>query len=189
MSEGWLSEFAYWVASLVPRIGVMRVTHRGVKYKGGKTIVELGPGLYGWWPVFSDVESTPVTWLVQRLSRQILQTHDGQTVVVGGIVVYRVVDVVKWLTENWDADSSVSEICLSAIRGVIIEHDMASLQSNARSTVDNRLMKEAQKHLTEYGVEVRSVRLTDLAPARVLSLVHAQDVPKPNLITNMEVPQ
>jgi len=164
-------DFLVWL--LVPKRALVLYTEAGVKFKHGR-FERVDPGMHWYWEVTTEILTTETTWRVSRLPKQTLTTKDGQTVVAGGLLVWRVEDVAKFLTEIEDGDSAVEDVGLTGIRKVVVNQPLDKLQSTFRDVVDNALKNEIEEALSDYGVKVDIARLTDFAPARVLNLVHSQ---------------
>ncbi|MCI0673398.1 MAG: SPFH domain-containing protein [Myxococcaceae bacterium] len=166
---GWLGELAGWFAQWVPRLMHVRATEAGVRFIRGKAPRPLPPGLHLYWPITTEVESIATVRQVMALDSQVAVTRDGHTVVAGGLVVYRIVDAVKFLAENYDAHDSVKDVAQAAVRQAVLAKEFQELRAG-RAAVENKLTAEVQKVLVDFGVEVEYVRLADLAGAQVLCL-------------------
>lgn len=155
------------VMNLLPRIYFMPAYEGGVLFIRGKNIKQIKAGPVFFWPITTTMETCPVTRQVLPILAQTCSTLDGKTIVLAGVLTYRVVDVVKFLVDNYEADESVQEIVSSVLRDVVSERDWDSLQANNRNTVDNALTRKAASMLDSYGCEVEKLRITSLAPAKV----------------------
>lgn len=164
----WIGELARAVGAWVPRLIHIQVNESGIKFVRDRAQV-LPPGLHVYWPLTTNVERAVTARCILDLDTQVLVTSDGITVMAGGVVAYRVVDVRKFLVDNFDADENIGEVCELALRRTIITQKLADLQTG-RAPIDNKLTGEVQKLMLPFGVEVEYVRLGDLAPAQVLYL-------------------
>lgn len=155
------------VMNLLPRIYFMPSYEGGVLFVRGKNIKEVKPGPVFYWPITTTIETCPVNRQVLAIPAQTCSTLEGKTVVLAGVLTYKVVDVKKFLVENFEADESVCEVVSSVLRDVVSERDWDALQANNRNTVDNALGRKAATLLESYGCVVERLRITSLAPARV----------------------
>jgi hypothetical protein len=100
---------------------------------------------------------------------QVLTTKDGQRVVVGTVVVYRIADVVQAIGErNWDHASTIADTTQVAIAGATL----AELRDGiAAESINERLTAAVRRQLRRFGVQVHRCSITDFADCRVLKLV------------------
>lgn len=122
------------------------------------------PGFHWIIPFYiQTVEKDVVVLRLVNLPAQSLTTSDGKTVVIGGVARVSITDIQKALLEVHDVEGAVRDACLGAI-GEIVE----------RSTWADMLKPEFRKDLLaavrdevrEFGVKVRSVKLSDKAHSR-----------------------
>lgn len=168
-----LGEGLHWIVSLLPRWQLLRSTEAAVRFgrTGNKTF--KGPKLIWWLPCLQDLEIVPVVRQVIDLEPQTLMTADEQTVIAGGVVVYRITDVEKYLVENWDAEQSIQEVACAALREAIVGKKVPEIQENDRKKVDNDLTRKAKDHLEEFGADVERMRLTSFSKAQIINYVGA----------------
>jgi regulator of protease activity HflC (stomatin/prohibitin superfamily) len=132
---------------------------------------QFGPGWVFWWPLFHTMTTCVTVRQVMPIQTETLQTKDGQTVIVGGVVTYTITDVHKYLAENYDADDSIHEITAACLREVVTDKTLEELMKNSRQSVDNALTKSAASLLEDFGVTVERMRITSFAPAQVINVV------------------
>jgi len=156
--------------NILPKIYFMPAYESGVLFIRGKHIKKVTPGPIFFWPLTTTIETCPTTRQVLPIPSQTCSTIDGKTIVLAGVLTYKVVDVVQFLVENYEADESVREIVSSVLRDVVSERDWKSLQANNRNTVDNALTRKAALMLSSYGCDVEKLRITSLAPAQVYQI-------------------
>jgi regulator of protease activity HflC (stomatin/prohibitin superfamily) len=165
-----LSAALQFFANLLPRFFFCPAYLGGVLFVRGKPAHVIKRGLVFYWPFTTSLEVCPTTRQVLPISAQTCSTLDGKTVVLAGVLTFRVTDVTKFLAENYEADDAVAEAVSSVLRDVVSERQWDALQENNRNVVDNALKRKATEILQDYGVEVEKLRLTSLAPAKVLQI-------------------
>lgn len=166
---GWIGDIVRWVLLVFPRLTLVRMTHRGIKFVR-ENAIEIGPGLHVWWPVTTEVETVPVVRQVIALAQQIIRTKDGKTVIADGVLVYSVGNVMVYLTENWDADQNIAEIAQAALRSAILSLTLEEIDSG-RVKLDNKLTREATGLLQPFGVSTEALKLVSCAEGQVM--IHA----------------
>jgi len=167
----WLNEAMLWIGQWIPRLLIVLSSERGIRYRNGRDVAILEPGLRVYWPIATKCQVVNVMRQVLNLSTQTLTTKDGKPVIVSGLVVYRIEDVELYLVDNHDADAGIDEVTCAEIRTVLIGLSLEEVQAERTSNrLDGRLKRAAAKSLKPFGVAVEECRLTDFAPARVLSI-------------------
>ena len=164
----WLGHVIEWVGSLIPRLKIVRATHAGVRFRHGKTPIEIKPGLCIYWPIVTEVDIIPVARQTHNLPSQSLTTKDGRKVVVGGVVVYSINDIVACMAKNWDVSDTINDITMCAITHVITKHDYDFIRANIAEQIQAELTKETRRKLKMYGVRVFRTALTDFATALII---------------------
>jgi regulator of protease activity HflC (stomatin/prohibitin superfamily) len=168
----WFSQVIEWFGSLIPRIKIVRATHAGVKFQRGKTIKLIQPGLIIYWPIVTEVDIIPVARQTHNLPTQCAVTKDRVPVSIGAVVVYRIKDVVKALSRNWDFNDTINDITMTALMPVVLLHTYDELIAQIGDESIQRVLTESvKKKLHRYGVAVASVGLTDFAKSMVVNNV------------------
>jgi regulator of protease activity HflC (stomatin/prohibitin superfamily) len=174
----WIGEALTWVADWLPRPRIVCLNEGGVQFWFGSRVRVVKPGWRLDWPAIATLEIIPVARQTLNLEPQTLMTSDSHPVVAGGVVVYRVSDVQRFLVSNVDADDGIAEAARAALRDAITDATLAQIQeSDGRKKIDRRLADGAQKLLESFGVSVEYVRLTDFSTAQVLNVVGAPSAP------------
>ncbi len=167
----WLAAITDRVFSVFPRLLLVQQTHRAVKFTGSKA-KELGPGLHIWWPLISEVEEIPVARQTVNLDIQVLVTKDGKTLAVGGVVVYSIKSAIDAIVRNYDHDETLSDVSMTAITEVVVNHTFDELMAALRGgTLERELTKRARRRLKAFGFKVDRCALTDITPCRAIRLL------------------
>ncbi len=172
----WIGAITEWFGKFIPRVVVLPVTDRAVKFVRGKKVVPLEPDLHVYLPFTTKFVQLPVVAQTLDLRPQKLTTADDKTVIVGSLISYEIVDIQKALAETFHVDSTIRDSVLRAVTRVVLGLSWNDLREMARKgTLDTRLKNEAQKALDPYGVRVIQMSLTDLAITKVYSLVNSNN--------------
>jgi regulator of protease activity HflC (stomatin/prohibitin superfamily) len=166
---GWLGDVVQALLQFVPRLVLIRETHRGVKFTRRGTTTEMAPGLRWWWPLICDIELVPVARQSIDLPSQTLQTADGVAIVASAVVVYEIAYAVKARTAAWDYDQTISDVARVAFRDHMLSKPWETLRKDPTSG-DKQLTASMRGALRPYGVRVLSVGITDMVKTYVLSL-------------------
>lgn len=164
----WIGSIVEWFGNFIPRVKIVRSTHGGLRFRRGKIVREIKPGLCVYLPLITEVEIIPVARQTHNLPSQSLLTKDGKQVVVGGVVVYAVKDVVACLSRNWDVSATIDDVTMCCISTIITTHDLEYLLANLTTTVQTALTKETRRKLSPFGVRVYRTALTDFSTCLVV---------------------
>lgn len=180
----WLSQFAEFIASLFPRLLVIRETHAAVKFVRGHRVKEMRPGLHVYWPLVTEYLEMPKVRQTINLNTQVVLTHDRKALAVSGIVVYEVQDAVKALSKSYDVDDTIGDVALTAVATVISQHTLGELMELQREgDLSTELTKACRARLYQFGIKIKSCALTDFAVSQVVTLLGqtggAQPLPLP----------
>ncbi len=163
----WLNTLIQAILSFIPRPIIVRATHGGVKWQFGYKVKELKPGWHWYWPLTTDVVVFVTARQTLHLPTQALITKDLKEVVVGGIVVYRIPDVLRAAAKvNWDVDTTIHDITQVAIVEVITHWNYVDLCNEISGKVKQHLTEVCRKELRQFGVYVQRAALTDFTTCR-----------------------
>src|SRR5262245_20747297 len=103
----WLNESFQMLAQFVPRVLVLDANMGAVKFVRGAKVVPLKPGLHLYWPLTTNVQSYPTARQADDLRSQSIVTKDGKTALVGGMIVYEVVDVGVLISQTFRPEQTI----------------------------------------------------------------------------------
>ncbi len=171
----WISRVFEALLSLFPRVIRVRATCRAVKWRYGKEVVQLDPGVYVYWPLVSEVDTVVTARQTQNIKPQVLLTRDGKQVMLAAAVVFWVRDAVRAIGErNWDISECMMDVTQSALAEFVSRYTLEQLMEGLHrdgAPVLKDLTGKVRKKLRTYGIHVQRVGLTDIAPCRVYRMV------------------
>jgi hypothetical protein len=164
---GWIGTIAEWVGRWVPRWVILDTTEAAIKYVKGRPVLCPGGQIHWYWPATTTWHEYPTARQTVRLETQTMESTDGKTFIVSGIITFEVKDLFALMTTTYSPDGTVQELAASAVHDICCEFTWEELQAEQRkATLKTKLRNEAQKQLRGYGVEVLKLQLTSLARAR-----------------------
>ena len=166
----WVPWLIKWLMGWVPHIGRVHRFQRGVKVSGQK--VKVISGWYFWLPHFSDIYVDNVVRKVVVLPEQLLTTHDGICVRVGGLLVYTIENIEVWLLENDDPDHGLLNEAARVLRDWVRRKTFEEIVKAGTSEMDELAMMCSDAVELEFGVDVRGLGLTNFARTRSMNLHH-----------------
>jgi regulator of protease activity HflC (stomatin/prohibitin superfamily) len=163
-----LSSLFEALLSIFPRLIVVEKTHGGVKFKRGKGVKELKPGLDIYWPLVTEVVTLPVVRQPIDLHPQVISLQNGP-VIVSGAIVYEIRDSVAALAETHDIDELIQNIGrVSLFKQLTGRKWSDTMAEHENGELRRLLTAEARKQLKKYGVHVFEMSLTDFAKCIVI---------------------
>lgn len=150
---------------------VIKGFEEGVVLTWGRYTRSIGPadGLFGTGfhivaPFYIETVIKDVVVLrVINLPAQSLTTRDGKTVVIGGVARASISDIRKATMDVDGVDGAVRDSCLGAI-GEMVEE--ATWEDMLTPAFRDGLLRRVRDEVREFGVKVRSVKLSDKALSR-----------------------
>lgn len=164
----WLSEAIHAAANLIPRLALIRQTHRGVFFTRG-TSREAKPGLHWYWPVWSELVAVCIARKTIDLPFQVLTSADGREVLVSVTVVYAIRDALQAMTVTDDITDTIRDLSQYAVKTVVSEKSIDQLRTDR--TVDALLTKRLRRDLQGYGVAIRRAFLSELGAPILIRMV------------------
>lgn len=170
----WIGSIADWVGKFFPRWEILDTTAGAIKFVRGSKVKVCGPGIHWYWPATTRFVAYPTARQAEDLRSQTFVTKDDKVIVVGGMIVYEVVNLEPLLAHTYDAPQTIKDISLTVVHDVCCQLTWEELKEQQRNgKLDRALRAEAKKVLEPYGVKVLKMMLTDCAPARVLKLLQS----------------
>lgn len=170
----WIGQIAGWIGQWIPRWTILDPTVDAVKYVKGVPKHCKGGRVHWWWPATTTFDTYPTARQADDLRSQTFMAADEDqdiVVVAGGMIVYEVVDIMKLLPTTYRASQAIKDIAITCIHSVCCELTWKELKAAQKSgKLDRKLKGEAQSALSDYGVRVLKVQLTDLTRARALKV-------------------
>lgn len=124
----------------------------------------FGTGFHWIAPFYIETVITDVVVLrVINLSAQSLTTKDGRTVVIGGIARASISDIRKATMDVDGVDGAVRDSCLGAI-GTLVEE--STWDEMLKAEFREELLRRVRDEVRDFGVKIKSVKLSDKAPSR-----------------------
>lgn len=189
----WLGQLVNWFSQFFPRFVLLDSTQGAVKFEGfflpswlrmyfdwfhgfngTMRFTQCGPGLHWYWPATTSFQVYPTEYQTDNLPSQTIETSDGKSISVGGMVTYTVPNLMLLLPRTHSAVKMVQVKVLAAIHEVLCKMSWDQLtQEQRKGTLNTKLRHAAQKQLTEFGVKIEECMLTDLARSRVYRLIQS----------------
>jgi regulator of protease activity HflC (stomatin/prohibitin superfamily) len=163
-----LGDLIQALLSLVPQLIVVEATHGGVRFRRGKIVKELKPGVHIYWPVVTEVVTLPVVRQPIDLPPQVITLQNGP-VAASAAIVYEIRDAVAALAETHDIDDLIENVGRVALFKQLTGSKWSdTMADHENGELRRHLTAEARKQLKKYGVHVFEMALTDFAKCVVI---------------------
>ena len=162
-------------ADLLPFVVVVAYQNIGI-LRFGKYHRTLAPGFHWKIPFIEDGYPENVVPTTIRLQPQTLTTRDDVSVVVEGVVRYRVTDVEAFITKIYDQRDLLLDTSMGAVLKQVRLMDFADL---ATTPPENKIASEIRRQVKDYGVSIDNFTFTDLGRIRSIRIIAGS--PLPNL--------
>lgn len=182
----WIGQIVEWVGKFIPRFTLLDSTAGAVKFEGfflppwlrkfkdPMRVTVLGPGLHWYWPATTSFQAYPTALQTDDLPSQTIETADGVTITVSGMITYRITDLGKLLPQTHSAYKLIQVLTLAAVHSTVCKLTKEQLSTEQRKgTLNTKLRNAVQKTLTDYGVDVEDCMLTDHAKSKVFRLIQS----------------
>jgi len=166
----WLAEIIGSLLSWLPRLELVKTTHRGVRH-GRRRAKLLEPGLHWWVPLIHEIQTAPVRRQTINLKPQTVQCK-ARAVTVSGTLTFEIVDVTKALLEVWDFDQTAADVAQVAIAEELSGRTVQALVEELSSgELSRKLGSKCRRALRGFGLRVLRCGLSDLSVSSVVRVV------------------
>lgn len=159
--------------ALLP-LKIVRSYERGVKFRLGKDIALLGPGLYFFIPFLEDIETVNVVPEVINLPTQTVMTADGRTVSFSANIEYEIHDARAMFCGVQDFQHSLANLAMNHLAARIREWQFTELV-DFQKDLERSLKDTLTTRVKKWGVTILSVGMTDLAVTKAYRFYSGAD--------------
>ncbi|HXC03243.1 MAG TPA: SPFH domain-containing protein [Bacteroidia bacterium] len=128
----------------------------------------LMPGFHWRWPFVEEIYPENIYRTTLALEPQTITTKDDKTVVVGGIVRYRIVDVQPFITEIGNQHDLLRDTSMGAVLRQVRQVELRALLDKPP---ENVIASDVRRQVKPYGMEIESFTFTDIGQIRTLRLI------------------
>ena len=145
----WLNELMAWLGRLVPRIELVRATHRAVLFGRNGRIVEIAPGLFWYWPIVTEVEQVCITERSTQISTTLVANK-----IQAVAVVWRIVQPVEVLRKYRDIGCRMDDAVQASL--VDTECDVLQMKFKLEKLFGSMLFIVSVKKIHDgYGIPLK----------------------------------
>lgn len=147
---------------------VIPVYQNGGVLRFGRYHRTIGPGIHWKIPFVDDVYRENIFLTTVRLQPQTLTTKDDVSVVVTGVVKYKVVDVEPYLSRIGDQHDLLIDTAMGSILRVVHELEFQQLLDEPPEA---KVASDIRRKVKSFGVEIDTFTFTDMGRIRSIRLI------------------
>lgn len=164
----YLVELFRFLFRFIPWFKLVYPDEMGIRIWFGNRVRTVGPGLWFYWGVISDIFRATVTPQIVNLSDQTVDTKDGVSKSFGLTIKYEIVDIQKALLKVHNYDDAIQNAAMVlAARFVSGVSKRTCKYQDLCDEVSGDLEEEAK----EWGLNILEVGITDLTTAQVYRII------------------
>lgn len=146
---------------LLSGIKVVKEYDRLIIFRGGKKVLERGPGIQLVLPIIDKAQF--VDTRIVTLPSQLIQavTADRMSVKVSALCMYQIVDARRALTRVENVQKSAAELSEMALRTAVSNNDLLHLVTD-RKRVNFNLKNILDRQTKDFGIRIIKIELKDV---------------------------
>jgi regulator of protease activity HflC (stomatin/prohibitin superfamily) len=160
------------VQYLLPRSTIVREYERGLRFKKGRLVGEVGPGRYWLRPKVDEVRTIDTRRRQLVVSGQEVLTADRVPLKVSLLVDYGVADVTRAVVSVEEYGDALYGLLQIVLRQAVAEKELDTALGE-RSELGDEILAAVTEQAREFGLDVRSVRVRDFMMAGSLRSAYA----------------
>ena len=131
-----------------------------VRFTFGKPSKDLEPGIH-LGTTGQTIEKRHIQTNLGIAESMYVLTEDGLSVRIRGVVIYRITNLMKYLTSTEDSDQFMIEACEAAIRHIVTTVPFDDLVNDS-DTVETAIRSKITEICKELGIRVKRYRFQDI---------------------------
>lgn len=156
------------LGALIPVIKIHSY-ERGVKFRWGKDIGIVKPGIWLYLPYVESIESVDVQEQTHNLLTQSMTSKDDKIVTFSCNLTYKVTNARKKFTVVHNFDESIQSLVMMTVADEVSASTFKQL-THEKLQVEARILDRLNLRVTRWGAKIIDFAFTDLVQARVYRL-------------------
>ncbi len=160
MIIGWVIG-AIVAVFLLLGIRIVNQYERAVKFRLGKYVKMLQPGLRWIIPIIERIEKVDIRVIAADIPAQEVITKDNVPMKVNGVVFFKVVSSEKAILEVEDYAFAISQLAQSALRDMTGKSELDNVLAK-REEIGNQVQKIVDLETEPWGIKITDVKIKDI---------------------------
>jgi regulator of protease activity HflC (stomatin/prohibitin superfamily) len=167
----WITELVQWLGSWIPRIAVCQANEGGIKFRNGKRVAVITPGIYIYLPALTPVHTTSMARRTWDLPTQRLTTKDNRTIMVNATVVGSIFDVEKYFVDCFDGEGeTIPDRGRKGVVPCVISRTFDEFRDDMTEDAEKEATRGVRSALHPFGIRVEEVFFSDFVETKHISL-------------------
>ncbi len=146
---------------MVTGIRIINQWETGVRFRLGRYVDTLQPGLRIIIPILDSVRKLDMRIITIDIPRQQVITKDNVPVAINGVVYFKVVDAQTAVVKIQDFEYAVSQYAQTALRDVVGGMSLDQVLSE-RESIGKDIETIVEKACQNWGLEITEIKLQDI---------------------------
>jgi regulator of protease activity HflC (stomatin/prohibitin superfamily) len=142
-------------------IRVVKQYERAVKFRLGRYIKTLQPGLRWIIPIIDKITKVDIRVIATDIPAQEVITKDNVPMKVNGVVFFKVINSEKAVLEVEEYKYAISQLSQSALRDMTGKAELDTVLAK-REEIGNQIQKVVDAETDPWGIKVTDVKIKDI---------------------------
>lgn len=160
MVWGWMIISIVLIIAILG-IRIVNQYERAVKFRLGKYVTTLDPGLNWVIPLIEWVKRVDIRVVAVDIPAQEVITKDNVPMKVNGVVFFKVINSAKAILEVEDYMFAISQLAQSALRDMTGKAELDTVLAK-REEIGNQIQKVVDEETDPWGIKVTDVKIKDI---------------------------
>jgi len=176
----WVGQIIEWLGSWIPRVIICQANEGGVRFRRGKIVKEIKPGVRCYLPALTTIVKDSTARRTWDLPPQKLTTKDGRTVMVSASIVGSICDVKKAFVDSYDIEGeTIRDRGRKGIVPCVINRTFNEFLEQMAEEAEKEATRLVRSALYQFGVKVEEVYFTDYVETKVYCMIGGAQQPLP----------
>lgn len=149
------------VVFLLAGIRIIFEYKRAIKFRFGKYVKLLKPGLRWIIPLVETIQIVDIRVITINIDSQEVMTEDNVPCSIDGVVFFRVKDPERAVLEVEQFKFAIMQLAQAALRDVCGKVELDTILSN-REEMGKNIKSIVEKETVEWGIEILDVKIKDI---------------------------
>ena len=159
---------------LIASVRIANQYERAVVFFLGRYARTAGPGLYFLVPLLEWRTTVDIRTSTTSVEQQETITRDNVPIKINAVIWRRVVDPARSLIEVTNVEDSVTQVAITALRGIIGQHSLDDVLK-AQDAISDDLQATIDKVTEPWGVKVERVQMKNVEIPETMQRAKAQE--------------
>jgi regulator of protease activity HflC (stomatin/prohibitin superfamily) len=146
---------------LILGIRVVNQYERAVKFRFGRYIRTLKPGLRWIIPIIETIRKVDIRVIATDIPSQEVITKDNVPMKVNGVVFFKVINSEKAVLEVEEYKYAISQLSQSALRDMTGKAELDTVLAK-REEIGNQIQKVVDTETDPWGIKITDVKIKDI---------------------------